>query len=121
MWSIDACIYSYRLYSFGFFVCSLFFLFSFFLPPFPSVPPPFHCSQLPLFILSTVVGFTIFAYQLLLAPYGCSSKIAHWLAGCLATTIVQRVLAAPLSIPRKNYLSCFLLLSVFHFTHPDKD
>ena len=61
---------------------SLYSFFSFlFLPLLLSVPcspfpPPFYCSQLPFFILSAMVGFTILTPQLLLASYGCPSKTA---------------------------------------------
>ena len=85
------------------------------------LPPPFHYSQLPLFIPSTIVGFTIFTLQLLLAPYRCPSRTAHWPASCLTTTSAQSVLVAQLSIPRQNLLVLFLTSLRFHFTHPDKD
>ena len=68
-----------------------------------------------------MVGFTIFAPQLLLALHGCPSKIAHWPAGCLATTSTQSVLVAPLSISRQNCLFFFFTSLCFHFTPPDKD
>jgi len=77
------------------FLFSLFFLI---LPLFLSVmmiPLPLvvlYYSQLPPFILSAVTRFTIFTPQLLLAPYGCPSKIAYWPVGCLATTIALNVL-----------------------------
>ena len=99
-----------------FFLFSFFFLVLPFLLSFlPSLvpPPPFCCSQLPLFILSVLVIFTIFTSQLLLAPYGCPSKIAHWPTGCSATIMALNLLVAPLPIPRQNCLSCFLPLSVF--------
>ena len=73
----------------------------------PSYPFLYH---LPLWDLP------FFAPQLLLAPYGCSSKTAHWLADS-----ARNVLVAPLSILRQNCLSCFLPLSIFHFTHLDKN
>ena len=71
-----------------------------------------YYSQLPPFILSAMMRFSIFTLQPLLAPYGCPSKTTHWLAGCLATTIALNVLAAPLLIPKQNGLSCFLPSSV---------
>ena len=114
----------YHLYSSGFSVRSLFSFFSFlsFLSFYLSFLPfllPFIVHSYPLFRLSAMVGFTIFSYQLFLAPYGYPSRTVHWPAGYSATTIAQSVLVAPLSILRQNYLSCFLPLSVFHFTHPD--
>ena len=71
MWSIDACLYSYHLYSFGFSMRSL-FLFSFFsflsflsfYLSFLSFLLPFTVHRYPFFRLSAMVGFTIFAYQL---------------------------------------------------------
>ena len=83
---------------------------------FCSICPPspyIHCSQLPFFIPSVMVGLTIFTPQLLLASYGCPFRTTDWLAGCPATTSAKSVLVAPLSIPKQNYLSCFLPLSVF--------
>ena len=71
-----------------------------------------YYSQLPPFILSAMMRFSIFTLQPLLAPYGCPSKTTHWLAGCLATTIALNVLAAPLLILKQNGLSCFLPSSV---------
>ena len=66
-------------------VFCMFFLFlcsfsSFFLPLLPFGFPPllfFHYSQIPFFILSVMVVFTIFTPQLHLAPYGCPSRIAY--------------------------------------------
>ena len=81
----------------------------------------FYCLQLPLFILSVIMGFTIFTPQLILAPSGCPSETAHWPTGYLATTIALNMLVAPLPILRQNCLSCFLALSVFHYPHLDKD
>ena len=70
---------------------------------------PLYCLQLPPFILSAMMRFSIFTPQLLLTPYECPSKIAYWPAGCPATTIALNVLVAPLLIPKQNGLSCFLL------------
>ena len=50
---------------------------------------PLYCSQLPLLILSAMVGFAIFTPQLLLDPYGCPSKTTHQLVGCSTTTIAR--------------------------------
>ena len=99
----------------------IFFSFFFYLFFLLFLVPPFYYSQLLLFILFAMVGFTIFISQLILAPYGCPSKIVHWLAGCLGTTITLNALVASLSIPKQNCLSCFLPLSVFHFLYPNKD
>ena len=51
-----------------------------------------------------------------MAPYGCPFKTTHWPAGCLTTSIALNVLVAPFPIPRQNYLSCLLPLSVFFTT-----
>ena len=110
--SFNFCV-SFSFLSFFFF---WFYLFSFFVP---SVL--LYCSQQPLFILSTMVRFATFTLQLLLAPYGCPSKTTYWPFGWLATTIALNVLIAPLPIPRQNCLSCFLHLSMFHYSHLDKD
>ena len=57
-------------------VLSFFLFFLFFLSTSPSFcSSPFHCSQLPLFIPSTMVEFTIFILQLLLAPYGVLPRL----------------------------------------------
>ena len=93
------------------FFCAFFLFFLSTSPSFCS--SPFHCSQLPLFIPFTIVGFTIFIPQLLLPHYACPSSTAHWPVNCPATTSTQSVLVAPLSIPRQNCLSCFLPLFVF--------
>ena len=107
------------------FVCSFSFLSFFFLFLYlfflSTLSSPFYCSQLPLFILSVMMGFTIFTPQLLLATYKCPSKIAHLSAGYSATIIALNVLVAPLPISKQNCLSCFLPLSIFHYTHLDKD
>ena len=104
--------------------CLSSFFFSLFFYSFLSTSLPFRSSPFSLFtaiILFAMVRFTIFTPQLLLAPYRCPSRTAHWFAGCSTTTIALNVLVAPLSIPRQNCLSYFLPLFVFHFLHPDKD
>ena len=97
---------------------SLFFLFfsfssSFLSVPCSPLPPPLYCSQLPFFILSATVGFTILTPQLLFASYGCPSKTVHWSANYSATTIALNALVAPLFILKQNCLFCFLSLFVF--------
>ena len=61
------------------FVYSFLFSLSFLvLPLFLYVPSVLlYYSQLPFFILSAMVGFTIFTSQLLLPSYECPFKIVH--------------------------------------------
>ena len=105
------------LFSLIFLVLPL-FLFMIMIPPLLMI---LYCSQLPPFILSVVMGFTIFTPQPLLAPYGCHSKTAHWPTSHPATTIALNVLVAPLLISRQNSLSYFFTSLCFHYSHLDKD
>ena len=104
----DFCVFLF--FSLLFFLIPPLFLFVVMIPSFFLMN--LYYSQLPPFILSAMMRFSIFTLQPLLAPYGCPSKTTHWLAGCLATTIALNVLAAPLLIPKQNGLSCFLPSSV---------
>ena len=74
--------------------------------------PPFHCSQLWPFIPPTMVGFTIFTLQPLLARCGRPSKTTDWLTNCPATTITLCWLHHT-SFSDKNGLSCLLPLFIF--------
>ena len=115
MWSIDACLYSYQLY------LSVFSMRSFFLSILSFLS--FYLSFLLFLSLSLFTttpfhtiyhgGVYYFYPSIAFSSLWCPSKTAHWLTGCSATTSAQNVLVAPLSIPRKNCLSCFLPLSVF--------
>ena len=67
------------------------------------------------------MGFTIFTPQLLLAPYGCPSKIAYWPAGYLATTIALNMLVAPLLIPGQKWFVLALASLCSHYFHMGKD
>ena len=94
------------------FLCILSFspFFCFFLPFLLSVPFTFTATP---FYTICHCGIYHFFPQLLLAPYGYPSRTSHCPAGYPATASAQSVLVAPLSIPRQNYLSCFLPLLVF--------
>ena len=92
----------FPMYSFVFF--SYFFL--------PLTPPPLYCSWLPLIYHFPLWDLPLSSLNCFLAPYRYPSRTAHQLAGYPATTSAQSMLVAPLSISRKNYLSCFLPLSV---------
>ena len=92
----------FPMYSFVFF--SYFFL--------PLTPPPLYCSWLPLIYHFPLWDLPLSSLNHFLAPYRYPSRTAHQLAGYPATTSAQSMLVAPLSISRKNYLSCFLPLSV---------
>ena len=92
----------FPMYSFVFF--SYFFL--------PLTPPPLYCSWLPLIYHFPWWDLPLSSLNRFLAPYRYPSRTAHQLAGYPATTSAQSMLVAPLSISRKNYLSCFLPLSV---------
>ena len=104
--------------SFSFFFYSAFF--SFFLPLFFAVvflllsSPLFHYSRLWPFILSVVTRFTIFIPQPLLAYCGRPSKIAHWSAGCSATTITLCWLHHASFLAKKRFLFCLLPLFIFN-------
>ena len=56
--------FSFWFFFFKYSFCFLFFHFYLF------SPPPYHYSWLPLFIPFSIVGFTLFVPQPLLAPYG---------------------------------------------------
>ena len=91
----------FPMYSFVFF--SYFFL--------PLTPPPLLFMATP-FISFPLWDLPLSSLNRFLAPYRYPSRTAHQLAGYPATTSAQSMLVAPLSISRKNYLSCFLPLSV---------
>ena len=71
-----------------------------------------HCSQLLPFILSSMIGFTIFTPQPILACCGYPSKTAYWPVNYPTTTITLCWLHQT-SFPDKNGLSCLLPLFVF--------
>ena len=115
MWSINAFLYSYHLYLFGFSVHAFFLSILSFLSFYLSL-----LSFLSLSLFTTTTFYTIyhcgvyhFYLSIAFSSFWCPSRTAHWPAGYSTTTSIQSVLVAPLSIPRKNCFSCFLPLSIF--------
>ena len=115
------CIPLFLLFTFSPVSFLIFLSFLFFFPCIPLFsfliffylsPPPLYCSWLPLIYHFPLWDLPLSSLNHFLAPYRYPSRTAHQLAGYPATTSAQSMLVAPLSISRKNYLSCFLPLSV---------
>ena len=76
-----------------------------------------YYAHLWLLILLAVARFTIFIPQLLLAYCGCPFRIAHWFAGCLATTTTM---CWPRHTSFPNEFSFFFFFYFPWHSHPDK-
>ena len=127
-WPISACSYSYHSYFSSLLLVSLFslFLFLLFLFSFFSLDifsllfrVVVYYAHLWLLILLVVARFTIFIPQLLLAYCGCPFRIAHWFAGCLATTTTMCWPRHTSFLDEISFFFFFFFYFPWH-SHPDK-